>query len=114
MVLRVVWPLMLNRAWFRAAVHNARRRPKPLAEKVARQVADVTAIPGAAIGLDSGRKIGLTNFRKQNQRGETRMGISRGALLRACLLASVPIAAFSQAPVVVEAESGTLGTSLTT
>ena len=42
------------------------------------------------------------------------MGISRSALLRACLLASVPIAAFSQAPVVVEAESGTLGSSLTT
>jgi len=38
----------------------------------------------------------------------------RGALLRACLLASVPIAAFSQAPVVVEAETGTLGASLTT
>jgi endo-1,4-beta-xylanase len=38
----------------------------------------------------------------------------RGALLRACLLASVPIAAFAQTPVIVEAESGTLGASLTT
>src|SRR5690349_11158246 len=37
-----------------------------------------------------------------------------GALLRACLLACIPIAVFAQAPVVVEAESGTLGASLTT
>ena len=42
------------------------------------------------------------------------MRISKGALLRACLLASVPIAAFSQSPVIVEAESGTLGSNLTT
>src|SRR4051812_42236991 len=42
------------------------------------------------------------------------MNISRGALLRACLLVSVPLAAFSQAPVIVEAETGTLGSSLTT
>ena len=34
------------------------------------------------------------------------------ALLRACLFASVPIATFAQAPVIVEAESGTLGSSL--
>ncbi len=42
------------------------------------------------------------------------MSTFRGALLRACLLASVPIATFAQIPVVVEAETGTLGTSLTT
>jgi endo-1,4-beta-xylanase len=42
------------------------------------------------------------------------MSSKGSALLRACLLASVPIATFAQAPVVVEAESGTLGASLTT
>jgi endo-1,4-beta-xylanase len=42
------------------------------------------------------------------------MSTSRGALLRACLLAAVPITAFAQQPVVVEAESGTLGANLTT
>jgi endo-1,4-beta-xylanase len=41
------------------------------------------------------------------------MSTSGSALLRACLLASVPIAALAQSPVIVEAESGTLGTSLT-
>ncbi len=40
------------------------------------------------------------------------MKISAGALMRACLFASVPIATFAQAPVVVEAESGTLGSAL--
>src|SRR5262245_56050206 len=43
---------------------------------------------------------------------------TRSALLRACLLASVPIALMSQAqaqiPIVVEAETGTLGASLST
>jgi endo-1,4-beta-xylanase len=39
----------------------------------------------------------------------------KGALLRACLFASLPAAALAQtAPVIVEAESGTLGSSLTT
>ena len=43
------------------------------------------------------------------------MRIMRGALLRACLFASLPAAALAQtAPVVVEAESGALGASLTT
>jgi len=42
------------------------------------------------------------------------MSSKGSALLRACLLASVPIATLAQAPVVVEAESGTLGASLTT
>ena len=43
------------------------------------------------------------------------MKIPGGALLRACLLASLPAAALAQtAPVIVEAESGTLGSSLTT
>jgi len=42
------------------------------------------------------------------------MSSKRSALLRACLLASVPIATLAQAPVVVEAESGALGASLTT
>jgi endo-1,4-beta-xylanase len=42
------------------------------------------------------------------------MSTFKGALLRACLLAAVPIAAFAQTPVIVEAESGTLGSSLTT
>jgi endo-1,4-beta-xylanase len=36
----------------------------------------------------------------------------RSAFLRACLLASVPLSAWSQAPVIVEAETGTLGSSL--
>jgi endo-1,4-beta-xylanase len=34
------------------------------------------------------------------------------ALLRACVLASVPIATFAQTPVILEAEDGTLGSSL--
>ena len=38
------------------------------------------------------------------------MSTIRSALLRACLLASVPIATLAQVPVIVEAESGTLGT----
>src|SRR5262245_25478114 len=42
------------------------------------------------------------------------MSTIRSALLRACLLASVPVAALAQVPVVVEAESGTLGANLTT
>src|SRR6187402_1327147 len=43
------------------------------------------------------------------------MRVSRSALLRACLLASIPIASFAQTePVIVEAESGTLGASLST
>jgi endo-1,4-beta-xylanase len=42
------------------------------------------------------------------------MKITRNALLRGCLLASVPIASMAQAPTIVEAESGSLGTSLTT
>ena len=42
------------------------------------------------------------------------MRITRSALLRVCLLASVPIASMAQAPTIVEAESGSLGTSLTT
>jgi endo-1,4-beta-xylanase len=43
------------------------------------------------------------------------MRVSRSALLRACLLASIPIASFAQTePVVFEAESGTLGANLTT
>jgi endo-1,4-beta-xylanase len=43
------------------------------------------------------------------------MRISASALLRAFLLASAPLGAFAQTqPVVVEAESGTLGASLTT
>jgi endo-1,4-beta-xylanase len=36
----------------------------------------------------------------------------RSAFLRACLLASLPLSAWSQAPVIVEAETGTLGSSL--
>jgi endo-1,4-beta-xylanase len=42
------------------------------------------------------------------------MNISRIALWRACLLACAPIAAVAQVPVVIEAESGALGASLTT
>jgi len=42
------------------------------------------------------------------------MRITRNALWRVCLLASVPMASMAQAPVIVEAESGSLGTSLTT
>jgi endo-1,4-beta-xylanase len=43
------------------------------------------------------------------------MKILRGALLRACLIASLPAAALAQTqPVTVEAESGVLGSSLTT
>jgi len=43
------------------------------------------------------------------------MKFSGGALLRACLFACLPAAALAQAqPVIVEAESGTLGSSLTT
>jgi endo-1,4-beta-xylanase len=42
------------------------------------------------------------------------MRITRNALLRVCLLASVPIASMAQAPTIVEAESGSLGASLTT
>jgi len=43
------------------------------------------------------------------------MRISTSALLRACLLASVPIATYAQTePVIIEAESGTLGANLTT
>jgi endo-1,4-beta-xylanase len=43
------------------------------------------------------------------------MSTLRGALLRACLFASLPAAALAQtAPVIVEAESGALGSSLTT
>ena len=42
------------------------------------------------------------------------MNISRSTLLRVSLLACAPIAAVAQVPVVVEAESGTLGASLTT
>jgi endo-1,4-beta-xylanase len=43
------------------------------------------------------------------------MKFTRSALLRACLLASIPITSFAQTePVVFEAESGTLGASLTT
>lgn len=38
------------------------------------------------------------------------MSTFRIALLRACLLASIPVATLAQVPVVVEAESGTLGT----
>jgi endo-1,4-beta-xylanase len=38
---------------------------------------------------------------------------NKHALLRACLLACVPSASFAQVPVIVEAESGTLGASLT-
>ncbi len=44
------------------------------------------------------------------------MSTFRNALLRACLLASIPVAALAQVPVVVEAETGALGspTNLTT
>ena len=43
------------------------------------------------------------------------MRVSRSALLRACLLASIPIASFAQTePVIIEAESGTLGANLAT
>jgi endo-1,4-beta-xylanase len=43
------------------------------------------------------------------------MRISAGALLRACLLASIPITSFAQTePVIIEAESGALGANLTT
>jgi endo-1,4-beta-xylanase len=42
------------------------------------------------------------------------MRITRNALLRVCLLTSVPIASMAQVPVIVEAESGSLGASLTT
>jgi len=42
------------------------------------------------------------------------MRLSRGALLRAVLLVSVPITTLAQAPTVVEAETGTLGANLTT
>jgi hypothetical protein len=42
------------------------------------------------------------------------MRITRNALLRGCLLACVPIASMAQAPTIVEAESGSLGASLTT
>src|SRR6185295_19300296 len=43
------------------------------------------------------------------------MKISGGALLRACLFACLPAAALAQTqPVIVEAESGSLGSSLTT
>ena len=44
------------------------------------------------------------------------MSTFRSALLRACLLASIPAATLAQVPVVVEAETGTLGspTNLTT
>jgi endo-1,4-beta-xylanase len=42
------------------------------------------------------------------------MRISASALLRACLLAPLPLTAFAQTPVIVEAESGTLGASLST
>jgi len=43
------------------------------------------------------------------------MRISRSALLRALVLASVPIASFAQTePVIIETESGTLGANLTT
>src|SRR5688572_7817007 len=39
------------------------------------------------------------------------MSTFRGALLRACLLASVPIATFAQnVPIIIEAETGALGT----
>ena len=42
------------------------------------------------------------------------MKFSAGALLRACLLASLPAVSLAQtAPTIVEAESGTLGASLT-
>jgi endo-1,4-beta-xylanase len=42
------------------------------------------------------------------------MNSFKRALLRACVLASVPIVTFAQAPVIVEAESGSLGANLTT
>ena len=43
------------------------------------------------------------------------MRISASALLRACLLAAVPICASAQSePVVFEAESGTLGANIAT
>jgi endo-1,4-beta-xylanase len=42
------------------------------------------------------------------------MSTIRGALLRACLIASVPMAALAQTPLIIEAESGSLGASLTT
>ena len=42
------------------------------------------------------------------------MKITRNALLRVCLLACVPIASMAQVPVIVEAESGSRGVSLTT
>ena len=47
------------------------------------------------------------------------MKFSTGALLRACLFASLPAAALAQTPpvqqpTIVEAESGSLGSSLTT
>src|ERR1700741_3262573 len=40
------------------------------------------------------------------------MRIPASALLRACLLASLPVTAMAQAPVIVEAETGTLGSRL--
>jgi endo-1,4-beta-xylanase len=47
--------------------------------------------------------------------GDKRMRIPAGALLRASLIAFAPLGAFAQTqPVVVEAESGTLGASLAT
>jgi endo-1,4-beta-xylanase len=47
--------------------------------------------------------------------GDTSMKISMRALLSAALLAAMPLAAMAQTePVIVEAESGTLGTSVTT
>jgi endo-1,4-beta-xylanase len=42
------------------------------------------------------------------------MRIHASAFVRACLFASLPLSAMAQAPVIVEAESGALGASLTT
>ena len=64
MVLGVFAALMLNTPAFRAAVHNLTGCPRVAGKNLSRRVAAVTAIEMAAFGLDSGRKIGLTNFRK--------------------------------------------------
>src|SRR5689334_13505598 len=54
----------------------------------------------------------VTTSDREIRRGKG-MSTTRSALLRACLLAFVPMVTFAQTPVIVEAESGTLGSSLT-
>jgi hypothetical protein len=103
---------MFNPACFRAAVHIAARTAKRLAEMSDKRVTDVTATEFSRVGLDSGREW-PDHFRKTNS-GETRMKLQH-AWLRACLLASIPFASFAaNEPVIVGAESDTLGAHLTT